>query len=164
MKCGMLADFIFSDNVVGASLASTASASSSALATSSILASSSVLIAASSSAPSSAPAPAATACSASYTCPENNGCTIAGADSRTFILACGMDVYGGDYASMDEPSLDACNQACVQNTTCVAAAFTGRNGAGTCYLKSQSNMLSSNANVDGMSIMMHPERPPLTFY
>jgi hypothetical protein len=146
----MLADLIFSDNVIGAYVPSTESASSSALITSSTPTSSSVLVAASSSIPSSAPAPAGSACPASYTCPENNGCTIAGADSRTFILACGMDVYGGDYASMDEPSLDACNQACAQSTTCVAAAFTGGNGAGTCYVKSQNNGPSSNANVNGM--------------
>jgi hypothetical protein len=157
----MLADHIFSDNVIGAFVTSTASTSSSALAMSSISPSSSVLVAASSSVPSSAPTPAATVCPASYTCPENNGCIIAGADSRRFILACGMDVYGGDYASMDEPSLDACNQACAQNTTCVAAAFTGRNGAGTCYFKSQNNGPSSNANVDGTSFTMHPEGPLL---
>jgi hypothetical protein len=123
-----------------------------------IAASSSVSVAASSSVAASVPASAATACPANYTCPDNNGCTIAGADSRTFVLACGMDVPGGDYTSMTEPSLDACNQACAQNTTCVAAAYTGGSGAGACYFKNQNNGPSSNPNVNGKSIAMHPER------
>jgi hypothetical protein len=155
------ADISSSDNVIGAYVTPRdAPASSSVLVSSSVPASTSVSasssVAASSpiAASSSAPAPVSTACPASYTCPENNGCTIQGANSRTFILACDTDVYGGDFASMETQSLEACNQACLDNTQCVATAFVGGNGAGTCYLKGENNGASTNTNVDGMFSMV----------
>ena len=96
------------------------------------------------------PAPdASQVCHASFTCPENNGCSCTDG-SRTLILSCGIDFYGGDFANQYAASLQACTQACAGDAQCVAASFVGGKRDGTCYLKSTKNGGSSNDGVDGM--------------
>lgn len=89
------------------------------------------------------------ACPASYTCPEDDGCSIQGANSRTFTLSCGKDFYGGDFDNMYAASLDDCTQACADNAQCVAASFVGGKGSGHCYLKDKNGGAGINNNVDG---------------
>ncbi|KZM22124.1 hypothetical protein ST47_g6710 [Ascochyta rabiei] len=91
-------------------------------------------------------------CPATYTCPENDGCTIQGAGSRTFALSCGTDFYGGDFTNMEASSLQVCTQACADNSQCVAASYVGGKGAGHCYLKDKNDGVSNNDNVDAIAI------------
>lgn len=87
-------------------------------------------------------------CPASFSCPANNGCSY-NDGSRTLVLSCGTDFYGGDYANQYAESLEACTQACAADTQCAAASFVGGTGAGTCYLKGTKNGGSINDNVNG---------------
>ena len=97
----------------------------------------------------STPAPdAPQVCPASFTCPENNGCSYTDG-SRTLILTCGFDFYGGDFTNQYAASLEACTQACADDAQCVAASFVGGKRDGTCYLKNTKNGDSANDGVDG---------------
>lgn len=87
-------------------------------------------------------------CPAGFGCPANNGCSYT-AGSRTLVLSCGTDFYGGDYANQYAEGLEACTQACAADTQCAAASFVGGTGAGTCYLKGVKNGGSINDNVNG---------------
>jgi hypothetical protein len=105
--------------------------------------------------PTSASGPAATSapveiCPSTYTCPENNGCKKTGSDGRTFVLACGNDVYGNVYASRQSSSLDECNGFCAADSQCASVSYTGGNSSGYCYLKYNYGGLNPNPNVDGM--------------
>jgi hypothetical protein len=79
----------------------------------------------------------------------NNGCKRTGSDGRTFVLACGNDVYGNVYASRQSQSLDECNNFCAADSQCAAASYTGGTSSGYCYLKYNYGGLNQNSNVDG---------------
>lgn len=89
-----------------------------------------------------------TACPATFTCPEDDGCTLRGANSQVFALSCGTDYYGGDFTSMWAESLPMCAQACADNSQCVAASYVGGKGAGICHLKDKNNGAGASENAD----------------
>ena len=95
-------------------------------------------------------------CPASFSCPENNGCSYTDG-SRTLVLSCGVDFYGGDYANQYAESLQACTQACAADKQCAAASFVGGKVAGTCYLKETKSGASINDNVNGRPNNCAPE-------
>lgn len=99
-------------------------------------------------------------CPESFTCPDNDGCSYTDG-SRTLVLSCSMDFYGGDFANQYAESLGACTRACAANTECVAASFVGGNGAGTCYLKSTKNNGNINDSVNGMLELQHHSKKPV---
>jgi hypothetical protein len=99
-------------------------------------------------------------CPESFTCPDNDGCSYTDG-SRTLVLSCAMDFYGGDFANQYAESLGACMQSCAANTECVAASFVGGKGAGTCYLKSTKNSGNINDSVNGLFGLKHHRKEPV---
>ena len=53
--------------------------------------------------------------------------------SKRLVLSQDMDLPGGDFASAFDTTLEACERACLANTSCEAFTFNGRNGS--CFLK-----------------------------
>jgi hypothetical protein len=99
-------------------------------------------------------------CPESFTCPDNDGCSYTDG-SRTLVLSCAMDFYGGDFANQYAESLGACMQSCAANTECVAASFVGGKGAGICYLKSTKNSGNINDSVNGLFGLKHHRKEPV---
>ena len=134
-----------------ASSSSTSAAAPAVTTTSSVIvttSSTSVIVTTTASGPA-ASATSGSICPSTYTCPENDGCKKVGSDGRTFVLACGTDIYGSDYSDMPSNSLGECTGACASNSQCVAASYVGGKSPGHCYLKSKNNGATQNANVDG---------------
>lgn len=89
-------------------------------------------------------------CPEKWTCPEFSGCKKSKNETSAFVLRCGWDFPGGDYAHFTTRTLQKCGQACVEDDRCLAATFTGGNKPGFCYLKDKINPVNKIAMGDSM--------------
>ena len=67
---------------------------------------------------------------------------------RKYQYKCGLDYPGGDISADAANTFDDCVGYCDNTKDCIAFAWIGGNGPGTCYLKGRITPGEANANVD----------------
>lgn len=89
-------------------------------------------------------APAST--STPIICPDYNGTVWTNSNSQQYSIACGSDYQGGG-PSFGAQSFANCMEICDGTDGCRAVSFTGGNGAGVCYIKTE----RGSFNYDGVT-------------
>ncbi|KAK5120356.1 hypothetical protein LTR85_006295 [Meristemomyces frigidus] len=72
-------------------------------------------------------------------CPSYNNTAWTDANNQQYTIACGSDL-GGAATVSNTLSFEACMEACDRTNGCAGVSYVGGNGAGTCYVKTQSGM------------------------
>ncbi|KAM0719128.1 hypothetical protein Q7P37_005033 [Cladosporium fusiforme] len=78
----------------------------------------------------------------------NGTSTYYNTDGTRYTIECGTDHNGGDLISLSGKNFADCSVFCDKTDLCIAFAWVGGNGPGTCYLKSKITTSEVNVDVD----------------
>lgn len=78
----------------------------------------------------------------------NGGSTFTNTNGVLYTIECGSDHNGGDLVRLDGKTFTDCSLTCDKTDKCIAYAWVGGNGPGSCYLKSSITGRESNSGVD----------------
>ena len=78
----------------------------------------------------------------------NDAKTYTDANNAKYTIQCGTDHNGGELGRANAKDFVGCMDACDKKDKCIAFAWTGGNGPGTCYLKGSITKSEPHADVD----------------